>query len=62
MLKKIYSRRKQFDHSTSVLFNRGFAKHAVVFREFQGLREGTAKVLRLLLVFISYFSILISYM
>ena len=42
-----------------MLLNRGFTKRVVVFREFKGFREGTAKVLCLLIVFISYFSILI---
>ena len=44
-----------------MLFNRGFAIHPVVFREFLWFCEGSVKVLRLLLVFISYFSILNSY-
>ena len=57
-----YSRRKHFHYSTLVLFNRGSKKRVVVFREFKGFREGTAKVLGLVKVFISYFSILISYM
>ena len=61
-VKANYSRRKHFYHSTSVLFNRVSTKRVVVLREIKGFREGTAKVLCLLLVFISCFSILISYM
>ena len=52
-------RRKHFHHSTSALFNRGSTKSVVVFHEFKGFRE---QVLCLLIVFISYFSVLISYM
>ena len=50
-----YSRQKHFHHSTSLLFNRGSTKRVVVLHEFKGFDEETAKVLCLLIVFISVY-------